>query len=178
MEVISSAQGEVEAPEDDAEVSLSHLSAVALSRTYPSALQQFLTLTPPTQGVTVRLSSALQLGEGGGAGGNLLALSNLFGWVVAAGNDGELARGKRAALGADELEDAGWEGMLVRAGAEVVESSACFSSSFERSQQLAHASWGVCSSADDTLRCFHYRALGSRLGGADWAEKVMPPQSA
>lgn len=89
---------EIEAPEDDAEVrqpASSPCQGRALQLT-PRFASQFLNLAPPTQGVTLRLSEPIDLsqdvgGAQGGQAGNLLAVSNVFGWCVAAGNQGECA---------------------------------------------------------------------------------------
>mgnify|MGYP007026581776 CR=1 FL=1 len=45
---------------------------------------QFLTLAAPVQGVTVRLSAPFDLAGGRAEPGNALAVSNHFGWAVAA----------------------------------------------------------------------------------------------
>lgn len=46
-----------------------------------------MTLTAPVQGVTLQVGPVLNLQPGKGSAGNLLALSNKFGWAIIASNN-------------------------------------------------------------------------------------------
>lgn len=109
----------MEAPEEDAEVcqplhicprSLTSADSPVASphlpftRPTPYSLTpaQFLSLSAPVQGVTLRLSQPFDFdyaARGKAEPGNLLAVSNEFGWVVAARSDGgEFIESQRSLL--------------------------------------------------------------------------------